>query len=42
MIANEASGPIFSEIAGESEGIGFPKCWVKNDATCPPTCRFGT
>ena len=32
--------PIFSMIAGD--GIGQPKCWVINDTTCPPTCRFGT
>jgi hypothetical protein len=31
---------IFSIIAGD--GIGKPKCWVMNEATCPPTCRFGT
>jgi hypothetical protein len=27
-------------IAGD--GIGNPKCWVMNDTTCPPNCRFGT
>ena len=32
--------PIWSKIAGE--GIGNPRCAVKNDTTCPPTCRFGT
>jgi hypothetical protein len=32
--------PILSKIAGE--GIGHPRCRVKNVTTCPPTCRFGT
>ena len=32
--------PIFSMIAGD--GIGFLRCAVMNETTCPPTCRFGT
>ena len=32
--------PIFSKIAGD--GIGLPRCWVRNETTCPPICRFGT
>jgi hypothetical protein len=32
--------PILSKIGGE--GIGLPRCAVKKDTTCPPTCRFGT
>jgi len=38
--ANDLTGrrkavPIFSMIAGE--GIGYPRCAVMNDATCPAT-----
>lgn len=32
--------PIFSRIAGD--GIGLPRCTVRNDTTRPPICRFGT
>jgi hypothetical protein len=32
--------PIGVNNAGD--GIGLPRCWVKNATTCPPTCRLGT
>jgi hypothetical protein len=44
-VANRATArrnrsPIGPNSAGE--GIGLPRCWVKNVTTCPPTCRLGT
>jgi hypothetical protein len=40
LTARRKAVPIFSMIAGD--GTGQPRCCVMNDATCPPTCRFGT
>jgi hypothetical protein len=34
------ASPILAKMAGE--GIGWPRCWVKNVTTCPSTCRLGT
>jgi hypothetical protein len=38
--ARRNRSPIGPNSAGE--GIGLPRCSVRNRTTCPPTCRLGT